>query len=572
MADITIPAQGPVGADGLLLHEDDHVAQLALALENLEGALATAGLMPSDLVAIRISTTDRRLFDDAAEVLTQRLAEHRIRPAIDVRELPWLGQTGMTMAVGATVRTARSTSHKEEQSMTSELTGTPATALRDLCEGRVHLPGDPGYDLARTPWAVHVDQRPAAVAVPHSAQEVVDVVRAATAAGLRIAPQSSGHGAGPFVGVDLSDVVLVRLNEFTGVSIDAERRLARVVGGTLWQAVVEAAAPYGLAAMHGSSPDVAVAGYTLGGGLSWYGRQYGLAAHHLRAAELVLADGRLVRVDADHQPDLFWAIKGGGGSLGIVTALEFDLLPVPDVYAGMLLWPAERASEVAHGWAEWTRGLPDAASTSLRLMSLPPLPELPPFLSGRKIVVIDGAVLASDDQAAELLAPLRALGPEMDTFARMPAAGLTRIHMDPEGPTPSVTRSLALADLPSDAVDALLRSAGPESGSSLLAAEIRHLGGALGRPGDGALPSLPGDYLGFFLAIAPTPEIAAQGLADASRAVEALGPWASGGRYLNFVDNSVDTSTGYPAEDWRRLQDARAAVDPEGRLLANHAV
>ncbi len=572
MADITIPTQRPVGADGLLLHEDDHVAQLALALENLERTLAMSGRVPSDLVTIRISTTDRRLFDDAAEVLTQRLAEHGIRPAIDVRELPWLGQTGMTIAVGATVRTARSTSHKEEQSMTSELTGTPATALRGLCEGRVHLPGDPGYDLARTPWAVHVDQRPAAVAVPHSAQEVVDVVRAATAAGLRIAPQSSGHGAGPFAGVDLSDVVLVRLNEFTGLSIDAERRLARVVGGTLWQAVVEAAAPYGLAAMHGSSPDVAVAGYTLGGGLSWYGRQHGLAAHHLRAAELVLADGRLVRVDTDHEPDLFWAVKGGGGNLGIVTALEFDLLPVPDVYAGMLLWPAERAAEVAHRWAEWTRGVPDAVSTSLRLMSLPPLPELPPFLSGRKIVVIDGAVLATDDQAAEFLAPLRALSPEMDTFARMPAAALTRIHMDPEGPTPSVTRSLVLADLPSDAVEALLRSAGPESGSSLLAAEIRHLGGALGRPGDGALPSLPGDYLGFLLAIAPTPEIAAHGLADASRAVEALDPWASGGRYLNFDDNSVDTSAGYPEKDWRRLRGARAAVDPEGRVLANHAV
>ncbi|MFT3834868.1 MAG: FAD-binding protein [Micropruina sp.] len=572
MAEITIPVQRPVGADGLLLHEDDHVAQLALALENLERALGASGLAPADLVAIRISTTNRRLFDDAAEVLTQRLAEHEVRPAIGVHEVSWLGQAGMTIAVGATARTAELVSHKEEQSMTSELTEVPATVLRGLCEGRVYLPGDPGYDLARTPWAVHVDQRPAAVAVPHSAQEVADVVRAAGAAGLRIAPQSSGHGAGAFLGADLSDVVLVRLNEFTGVSIDPERRLARVLGGTLWQTVVEAAAPHGLAALHGSSPDVAVAGYTLGGGLSWYGRQHGLAAHHLHAAELVLADGCLVRTDADHRPDLFWALKGGGGNLGVVTALEFELLPIADVYAGMLLWPAEKAAEVTHRWAEWTRTAPDAVTTSLRLMSFPPLPELPPFLSGRRLVVIDGAVLGSDEQAAELLAPLRDLGPEMDTFGRMPAAALTRIHMDPEGPTPSVANATALAELPSDAVDALLRIAGPDSGSSLLVAEIRQLGGALGRPGDAALARLPGNYLGFFLAIAPTPDLAALGRADADRAVEALVPWADAGRYLNFDDNAVDTSAGYSPLAWRRLQAVRESVDPCHRLLANHAI
>ena len=445
-------------------------------------------------------------------------------------------------------------------------------ALLDLCQGRVHLPGTPGYDAARTPWAVHIDQRPAAVAVPHSAEEVVEIVRAAVAAGLRIAPQSSGHGAGAFAGADLSDVVLVRLHEFTGVSIDPERRLARVLGGTLWQEVVEAAAPHGLAALHGSSPDVAVAGYTLGGGVSWYARQHGLAAHHLRAVELVLADGRLVRADAEHEADLFWAVKGGGGSFGVVTALEFDLLPIPDVYAGMLLWPAELAAQVAHRWAEWTRTVPDTVTTSLRLMNFPPMPELPPFLSGRKLVVIDGAVLASDERAAELLAPLRELAPEMDTFGRLPAAALTRIHMDPEGPTPSVSQSVVLRELPASAVDSLLAAAGPESGSSLLAAELRHLGGAMGRPADAALASVSGAYVGFFLGIAPTPEIAAAGLADATRAVAALSPWASGARYLNFDDNAVEVAAGYRPEAWQRLALVRERVDLNRRLVANHPV
>lgn len=448
----------------------------------------------------------------------------------------------------------------------------PATALRGLCEGRVHLPGDPGYDRARTPWAVLVDQRPAAVAVPHTAQEVVDVVRAATAAGLRIAPQSSGHGASPFTSADLSDVVLIRMHELTGISIDTDRSVARVLGGTLWQPVVEAAAAHGLAALHGSSPDVAVVGYTLGGGLSWYGRRHGLAAQHLTAVEIVLADGRLIRADADHESDLFWALKGGGGSFGVVTALEFELLPIRDVYAGMLLWPADRAGAVAHAWAAWTRTVPDTVTSAMRLMSFPPLPELPPFLSGRKVAVIDGAVLESDERAAELLAPLRALAPELDTMTRIPAAAVTRIHLDPEGPTPSVSDSIVLGELSPAAVDALLTAAGPASGTSLLAAEVRHLGGALQREGDGALSSLPGSYLGFFVAVAPVPEAARIGAADAGRAVAALAPWKTGGRYLNFDDNVVDVAAAYRTAAWQRLQEIRVAADPGGRLVANHGI
>lgn len=568
--DITIPAQEPVGDDGLLLHEGDHLAQLALAVENLERVLAASGLLPADLVTVSVSTTARPLFEEAAEVLAERLAEHGVSPEVVFSEVSGLGQAGMTVAVGATVRTARTAFSRRNPLTTTDFIA--AAEFRRRCQAPVHLPGEPAYDQARTPWAVHVDQRPAAVAVPRTAAEVVEVVRAAAASGFRVAPQSSGHGAGPFLGRDLSGVVLLRLHEFTGVSIEPQLRRARVLGGALWQPVVEAAAEHGLAALHGSSPDVAVAGYTLGGGLSWYARQHGLAAHHVLAVELVLPDGRLVRADADHETELFWAVKGGGGNLGVVTALEFELLPIPDVYAGMLLWPAERAREVAEAWAAWTRTAPELATTSLRLMSLPPLPELPPFLSGRKLAVVDGAVLASDAAAADLLAPLRALGPELDTFGRAPAAALSRMHLDPEGPTPSVTGSVMLDELPSAAVDALLAAAGPDSGSSLLAAELRHLGGRLRQPADAALPALAGEYLAFFVGIAATPELGALGQADAARGVAALAPWASGSRCLNFDDNPVPVAAGYPAAAWQRLQALRSAVDPERRLLANHAI
>ena len=453
------------------------------------------------------------------------------------------------------------------------LTHTAAETLRGLCSGGVHLPGDPGYDAARMPWNVAVDQRPAAVAVPHSDTEVAAVVRAAVTAGLRVAPQSTGHNAAPLAQGPLDDVVIVRLSELTGVTIDAGSRIARIVGGTLWQDVVAAAAEHGLAAMHGSSPDVAVAGYTLGGGLSWYARRHGLAAHQLTAVELVTADGELVRADAEHHPELFWALRGGGGNLGVVTAMEMRLLPVADVYAGMLLWDRTRAAEVLRTWTAWTHGLPESVTTAIRLMSFPPLPELPPFLSGRQLVVIDGAVLESDERAAELLAPLRALAPEMDTFGRMPAAGLIGIHMDPPGPTPAVSHHATLGDLPDEALDALLAEVGDGSTTSLLFAELRHLGGALGRPDNGgALTHLRADYTLFCVAVAATPEMGAQGMADARAVTSAMAPWSTGARVLNFAEEQVDTSTGYDAESWARLQQVRDAVDPTGVFLANHRV
>ncbi|MGY2704628.1 MULTISPECIES: FAD-binding oxidoreductase [unclassified Nocardioides] len=450
---------------------------------------------------------------------------------------------------------------------------SPADDLRGLCGGRVHLPGDPGYDAARTPWNLAVDQRPAAVAVPHSAEEVAEVVRAAAAAGLRVAPQSSGHGAGPLGERGLEDVVLVRLNELTGVTVDPGARVARVLGGTLWQEVIDASAPHGLTALHGSSPDVAVAGYVLGGGLSFYGRRHGLATNSLRAVELVTADGALVRASADENAELFWAVRGGSGNFGVAVAFEVELLPYAEVYAGMLLWDRERAPAVVRAWAAWTADLPESVTTSLRVMSFPPLPDLPPFLSGRRIVVIDGAVLEDDDRAAELLAPLRALEPEMDTFARIPSAGLVHVHMDPPAPVPAVADHAVLAALPEEAVAAYLAEVGPGSDTSLLFAELRHLGGALGRPAEngGVASHLEGGYALFCCAMAPFPAAAAQGRADALAACAALAPWTTGTRVTNFTETVADVSSMY-GDRWERLRAVKAAVDPAGRFVGHHPV
>ncbi|WP_205471527.1 FAD-binding oxidoreductase [Nocardioides sp. SYSU D00038] len=452
------------------------------------------------------------------------------------------------------------------------ITTPSAETLRGACA--VHLPGDPGYDAARTPWNVSVDQRPAAVAVPRTVDEVVALVRAATAAGLRVAPQSTGHGAAALGTHDLTDVVLVRLHELTGVTVDAGARTARVVGGTLWADVVAAAAPHGLTALHGSAPDVAVAGYVLSGGLSFYGRREGLASGTLTAAEVVTADGRLVRADENENADLLWALRGGGGNLGVVVAIELELLPIADVVGGMLLWDRERAPEVLRAWAAWTRAVPESVTTSLRVMSFPPLPELPPFLSGRQLVVIDGAVLEDDDRAAELLAPLRALQPEMDTFGRVPAAAMLEVHMDPPAPTPAVGDHAMLGSLPDEAVDALLAEVGPGTSSPLMFAELRHLGGAFARPTrrGGAMSHVVGEYALLCVAVAPFPEAATAGKAAAAAVLTALAPWSLPTVALTFAEKRVDTSAGFDPEDWARLAHLRESWDPQRTLVANHRV
>ena len=449
-----------------------------------------------------------------------------------------------------------------------------ARALKSVCGELVHLPGDASYDGVRMPWNVAADQRPAAVALPTTAEETAAVVREAARLGLRVAPQSTGHAAGALVQHQLDDVVLLRTIHLTDVVVDPERRVARIGGGAIWQQVVEAAAPHGLAALHGSSPDVGVSGYTLGGGIGWYARKHGLATNSVTAVEIVTADGELVRADAEHHSDLFWAVRGGGGSFGVVTALEMRLFPIADAFAGMMLWDIEHAEPVLRHWAAWSAQAPDEVTTSFRILRFPPMPELPDFLRGRQLVVVDGAVLGDDELGTEQIAGLRALNPEMDTFARVPAASLTRLHMDPEGPTPSVGGHTMIRELDDEAVDAFLAAFGPGAETALLAAELRQLGGALARPDSegGVLAALEGSHAAFFVAIAATPEMAQAGQASMAAGIEALSPWSNGRTYLNFAEGPVKVSTAFSEGPWARLQAVRTAVDPHDVFVANHRV
>jgi FAD/FMN-containing dehydrogenase len=439
---------------------------------------------------------------------------------------------------------------------------------------RVHFPGDTSYDDARMPWNVAVDQRPSAVAYPRNADEVSALVRATAEAGLRVAPQSTGHNAGPLAARGLDDVVVVRTSEMNLVIADPDAGIIRAEGGAVWEPAVTAAAAHHRAVLHGSSPDVGIAGYTLGGGMGWYARTHGLATNSLTAVELVIGDGTQVRASADKNPALFWALRGGGGNFGVVTALEFRTYPIDTAYAGVLMWDIAHTEQVLREWSAWAPDAPDAVTTSFRVLRLPPMPELPDFVRGRSVAMINGAVLGSDERAGEILRNLRALRPELDTFGRVPAASLVRLHMDPEGPTPVTSGSTMLGSFPGDATDAFLGAVGPDAETSLLMAELRQLGGALGRPhqGGGVLSHLDGEFAAFAGAIAATPEMGAQGHADAARLMTALDPWSNDRQYLNFAEDAVDPRAAYQESAWTQLAGIRSAVDPEGTFVANHPV
>ncbi len=433
-------------------------------------------------------------------------------------------------------------------------------------------PGDDGWDEARQAWNLTVDQRPAAVARPGTEHDVIEIVRWARGQGLRVAAQGTGHAAAAHA--SLEDTVLVRTERLRDVQIDAELMRARVGAGVVWSEVSRAAAKFGLAALAGSGPDVGVVGYTLGGGVSWLARRYGLAANSVLAVELVTADGRMVRADKYHEPDLFWALRGGGGAFGVVTAIEFELYSVASVQAGTLFWPLDQADRVLNAWREWASGSPVELTSCARLLNLPPLPELPDHLRGRSFVAVEVAHLGDPAQAAADLQPLRALAPELDTIATMPAAQLGWLHMDPDHPVPGSGDGGLLAALPAEAVNALLGVAGAGTGSPLLSVEIRQFGGALGEdaPGGGALASIDAPFGLFAVGMAVTPEL--KGAIDAriGAIAEALAPWSAARGYLNFSDRPRDSADLFPPAVYRRLREVKAAYDPGEVIRSNHPI
>jgi hypothetical protein len=451
----------------------------------------------------------------------------------------------------------------------------PAIALdtlRSQFTGNLHALGDAGYDNARAAWNLMVDQRPVFVAEPRTADDIAAVVRFAVDNGLRVAPQGTGHNAQARSGSDESILLNTRL--MRGVEIDFERRSARVEAGALCVDLTAPASELGLAALAGSSPDVGLVGYTLGGGIGWLARAFGMCCNSVLSFDVVTGDGEQLHVDAGNHTELFWALRGGTGSPAVITHMELRLIAAPELYAGAMLWPWERASEVLHAWREWTRDAPEAATTSARILQVPPFPDIPEIVRGRQFVAIDGAVLGSEAFANEVLAPLRALGPEIDLFAPAPPAALSHLHMDPEHPVPGIGDHALLHDVTPETIDAMVELAGHASGSPLLAVELRQLGGALGRsaPGSGARSRIDAPYVFFAVGVPATPELGAAIPGRLEQLMAALNPWVAPGAYLNFAESPTDVSTAFADDTFRALRAIKAMYDPRDTIHANHEV
>jgi FAD/FMN-containing dehydrogenase len=434
-------------------------------------------------------------------------------------------------------------------------------------------PADRGWDDARQAWNLAIDQHPAAIALPTCVQDVLAAVQFARAHGLRVAAQGTGHNAGPLG--SLAGTMLVKTTAMRRVSIDPAAKIARAEAGAIWQDVVQAAAEHGLAALAGASPGVGVIGYAIGGGISWLGRAYGLAANNVQAIEMVTADGRLVRADARTETDLFWALRGGGGGFGVVTAIELRLFPITEVYAGQLWWPADAAAPVLQAWRELTEGdLPEEFTSAARLANFPPIPAIPEHLRGRSFAIVFTSHLGSPAQADTLLAPLRALRPVTDTIATIPVSTLGRLHMDPEQPTGSVSRGLMVASLPAEATDTFLRAAGPEADTPPVWAELLRLGGELkrARPTSGALAAIDADYQLTAGSPAPSPKAVSAVERNVAAVLTAMRPWAARQMYLNIADTSRDPASFWTPEAYHRLRRIKAAVDPDDLIRSNHPV
>ncbi len=440
-------------------------------------------------------------------------------------------------------------------------------------EGRVATPTDADWDQARQAWNLAADQRPAAVAFVEGADDVAEVIRFAGQNGLKVAGQGTGHGAvalGP-----LEEAILIKTERMRAVEVDSDARTARVDAGVLALELGEAAQAQGLCSLPGSSPDVGVTGYTLGGGLSWLGRRHGFACNRVTAIELVAADGEPRLVDSENDPDLFWALRGGGGGYAIVTALHLNLLPIAEVYAGALLLPAEVGADGIRAYRDWAATVPDEVTSVVRFLRPPPMPDVPEPLRDRRLLTLGAACIGGREEGEAMVAPLREIGePIMDTFEQIPAAGLSRIHMDPEVPVPGMGHHALIEELPDEAIDAFVGAEGPDAGSPLLLAELRHLGGALGRPAEngGALSKLDAEFVMFGLGLPMAPEMGEAIEAHLDELHTTMQPWGSDGGYFNFAERPCDLEAILPAETCSRLAEVKRSWDPDGMILANHAL
>src|SRR3954452_19183202 len=448
--------------------------------------------------------------------------------------------------------------------------------LQASVRGEVIRPTDDGYDEARALWNGSHDKRPALIVRCSGAADVAQAVDFARSQSLPIAVRGGGHSIAGFSGVD--DGVVIDLSEMRAVSVDPVHRRAQVQGGATWADVDHETQAYGLAVTGGLVSSTGVGGFTLGGGVGWLLRRYGLASDHLVSADVVTADGCFVHASADEHPDLFWALRGGGGNFGIVTDFEFDLHQVgPTVLAGLLFFPAESARQVITRWRELPRSMPDELPSLVNLTTAPPVPFLPEPVHGKPIVVVAAMYSGPLETAEAAVAPLRTLAePIVDMVGPVPYAAMQQA-LDPlwgAGAQNYFTSEL-LEQLPDAAVDTLLTQwmSKPSPESEL---HIQHAGGAVGRvdPAATAYSHRSAAYVVNIIAKATeTPDFTVH--TDWARTTRsAVSRYGTDATYVNFTGeaSSEQVRAAYPPATFARLVDVKRRYDPTNMFRLNQNI
>lgn len=432
--------------------------------------------------------------------------------------------------------------------------------------GPVFRPGEPDYDAEIAGFQTAYTHRPALIVGAVHAEDVRAAVEYAARHDLPIAVQATGHG----LSVAADGGVLISTRRMTRIRIDPASRTARIGAGVRAGALVEAAAQHGLAPLNGSSPSVGVVGYLLGGGVGLLARQFGYAAEHVRGIELVTADGRVRTLTPGDE--LFGAVLGSGGNFGVVTALDVELVPLTEVYGGQLVFDTPLVEPALDAWRRWTATVPDELTSTVTMLAFPDIPQVPAPLRGRYVASIRIAYSGSAEEGERLVAPLRAVGDRIeDNLRAMPYTESHTIHSDPDHPHAYAATNALLGTFTADAAAALLAAAGPESGAEAVI-DVRHLGGALARPGDAgiAVDHRAAEYI---VRIITGPEDAASQAGIRA----ALEPWTLG-HSLNFLygagseADEAQTRAGYRPETYARLAALKAEHDPRNLFRFNRNI
>lgn len=445
--------------------------------------------------------------------------------------------------------------------------------LTGRVRGPVLVPDTEGFAQEVTGFNLAGVARPNVVVGATGTEDVVAAMGWAGAHRCPVGVQATGHGADQA----MEGGLLITTSRMQDLDVDPVHRTARVGAGVRWRNVLEATLPHGLIGLNGSSTDVGVVGYTLGGGLPILGRTFGWAADRILAAELVTPDGAVHRLDADHDPELFGLLRGGTGNLGIVTSLAFELVPLDGFYGGGIFYPGADAHQVLTAFSSWAPALPPQANTSVALLRLPDLPMVPDPLRGQFVVHLRFAWAGDPDQGAQALAPMREVShPVLDTAAPMDYGEVDRIDMDPTEPVPLFHTGGFLADFGTDAVQDLLAVAGPGQDFPAVAVEVVQMGAAFSHPGQ-VPDAVHGRGADCFLGVVAllVPPVAESVPAAVEALLQAMAPHAPGGVFVNhygFPDTEAERARAWPAEAYERLVQAKTALDPQNLLRFQHVV